>query len=133
MAGRPAGVVRSSASRYKHPRYGRNRPGNAAGRGQACDSRRVSNLLRPASRGGDVVTRPSALARFVALAVGLVIAGCQSGGAGSGTPSTPGSASASQVSVQAPTSLIKASTLTDCVDIEYPPMEYFPSTSVTDP
>ncbi len=79
------------------------------------------------------MTRPSALARFVALAVGLVIAGCQSGGAGSGTPSTPGSASASQVSVQAPTSLIKASTLTDCVDIEYPPMEYFPSTSVTDP
>src|SRR5438105_13302994 len=79
-------------------------------------------LLRPATRGGDDVTRPSALARFMALAVGLIIAGCQSGGAGSGSPS---SAAASQVTVQAPTSLAKAGTVTDCVDIEYPPMEYF--------
>ena len=79
------------------------------------------------------MTRPSALAQFVALAVGLIIAGCQSGGAGSGSPSTAGGAAASQVSVQAPTSLAKAGTVTDCVDIEYPPMEYFPSTSVTDP
>ena len=79
------------------------------------------------------MTRPSALGRFVALAAGsLIIAGCQSGG-GAGSASTSASAGASQVSVQAPTSLIKAGTLTDCVDIEYPPMEYFPSTSETDP
>jgi len=75
------------------------------------------------------VTRPSALVRFVALAVGLIIAGCQSGGEGSASPSTGGSAAASEVSVTAPTSLVKAGTVTDCVDIEYPPMEYFPSTS----
>ncbi len=79
------------------------------------------------------MTRPSAIVRFVALAVGLIIAGCQSGGAGSASPSTGGSAAASEVSVTAPTSLVKAGTVTDCVDIEYPPMEYFPSTSVTDP
>ena len=79
------------------------------------------------------MTRPSALVRFVALAVGLIIAGCQSGGEGSASPSTGGSAAASEVSVTAPTSLVKAGTVTDCVDIEYPPMEYFPSTSVTDP
>ena len=79
------------------------------------------------------MTRPSAFGRFVALAAGsLIIAGCQSGG-GAGSASTSASAGASQVSVQAPTSLIKAGTLTDCVDIEYPPMEYFPSTSETDP
>ena len=60
------------------------------------------------------MTRPSALARFMALAVGLIIAGCQSGGAGSGSPS---SAAASQVTVQAPTSLAKAGTVTDCVDV----------------
>src|SRR5437763_16153105 len=77
--------------------------------------------------------RPSALVRFAALAVGLIIAGGQSGGEGSASPSTGGSAAASEVSVTAPTSLVKAGTVTDCVDIEYPPMEYFPSTSVTDP
>src|SRR5437763_5226698 len=77
--------------------------------------------------------RPSALVRFAALAVGLIIAGGQSGGEGSASPSTGGSAAASEVSVTAPTSLAKAGTVTDCVDIEYPPMEYFPSTSVTDP
>jgi polar amino acid transport system substrate-binding protein len=75
------------------------------------------------------VTRSSALVRFLAITVGLIIAGCQSGGAGSPSASTAGS----QVSVKAPTSLVKAGTVTDCVDIEYPPMEYFPSTSVTDP
>jgi polar amino acid transport system substrate-binding protein len=37
------------------------------------------------------------------------------------------------VSVTPPTSLIKSGTLTDCVDIEYSPMEFFSSASVTDP
>jgi polar amino acid transport system substrate-binding protein len=32
-----------------------------------------------------------------------------------------------------PTSLITPGTVVDCVDIEYPPMEYFPSADVTDP
>ena len=32
----------------------------------------------------------------------------------------------------APTSLITPGTITDCVDIEYPPMEYFPTSDVTD-
>ena len=78
------------------------------------------------------MTRASALGRFVALAVGaLIMVACQS--AGGSSPSASASAGASQVSVQAPTSLAKAGTLTDCVDIEYPPMEYFPSTSETDP
>jgi polar amino acid transport system substrate-binding protein len=33
----------------------------------------------------------------------------------------------------APTSLLTPGTVVDCVDIEYPPMEYFPSADVTDP
>jgi polar amino acid transport system substrate-binding protein len=77
--------------------------------------------------------RRSAVTRFVIMAVVLVIAGCQSGGGGSAAPTSAGSAGASEVSVQAPTSLIKADTVTDCVDIEYPPMEFFSSTAVTDP
>jgi polar amino acid transport system substrate-binding protein len=78
------------------------------------------------------VARPSAFMRFGALALGLMVAGCQSGGGGT-TPSSSASSGVNEVSVTPPTSLIKAGTLTDCVDIEYPPMEYFPSTSVTDP
>jgi ABC-type amino acid transport substrate-binding protein len=35
--------------------------------------------------------------------------------------------------VVVPTSLITAGKVVDCVDIEYPPMEYFPSADVTDP
>jgi polar amino acid transport system substrate-binding protein len=54
-------------------------------------------------------------------------------GGSSAAPSEAASAAASAFSVAAPTSLITPGTLTDCVDIEYPPMEYFPSTNVTDP
>src|ERR1043166_8530500 len=89
-------------------------------------------MPRPACRGGDDVARPSAFMRFGALALGMIVAGCQSGGGGT-TPGSSASSGANEVSVTPPTSLVKAGTLTDCVDIEYPPMEYFPSTSVTDP
>src|ERR1700704_5605299 len=63
----------------------------------------------------------------VLLAVALATAAC----GGSSTSTGPGAST--KVSVTPPTSLIKSGTLTDCVDIEYSPMEYFASASVTDP
>jgi polar amino acid transport system substrate-binding protein len=50
--------------------------------------------------------------------------------AASAAPSAPASLAAS---IPAPTSLITAGQLVDCVDIEYPPLEYFPTSAVTDP
>ena len=82
--------------------------------------------------------------RLAALAAvaSLVVACSGGGGTASGTPTqATGSAGATQagptaeatpVTIAPPTSLIKAGTLTDCVDIEYPPMEFFPP-DVTDP
>ena len=78
-------------------------------------------------------------ASFLALAIAaLVLAACKSGG--SPSPSASASAAAASASVAptatpipAPTSLITAGQLVDCVDIEYPPLEYFPSADVTDP
>ncbi len=73
---------------------------------------------------------------FLALAIAAVLlAACSGAGA---SPSTgPASASvapsASTVAIPPPTSLITAGQLVDCVDIEYPPLEYFPSADVTDP
>jgi polar amino acid transport system substrate-binding protein len=46
---------------------------------------------------------------------------------------TPGPTEEPTPGVLVPTSLISAGTVVDCVDIEYPPMEYFPSADVTDP
>lgn len=43
------------------------------------------------------------------------------------------SAAAPAASITTPTTLLTPGTLVDCVDIEYPPMEYFPSADVTDP
>ena len=63
----------------------------------------------------------------VLLAVALATAGC------GGSSTSAGTSASTKVSVTPPTSLIKSGTLTDCVDIEYPPMEYFASASVTDP
>jgi len=68
----------------------------------------------------------------------LLLAACQPAGgspsaAASVAPSTAASAAPSAVSVAPPTTLITAGQLVDCVDIEYPPLEYFPSTDVTDP
>jgi polar amino acid transport system substrate-binding protein len=48
-----------------------------------------------------------------------------------GSPSSPGSQT--KVSVSPPTSLLKSGELSDCVDIEYSPMEYFATAGVTDP
>ena len=64
-----------------------------------------------------------------ALLVGLatVLAAC--GGTTNQASTTP----SSQVKVSAPTSLLTSGQMTDCVDIEYSPMEYFASASVTDP
>jgi polar amino acid transport system substrate-binding protein len=78
--------------------------------------------------------------RWAALvAIGMVATACSNGGAASTAPTQ---APATQPATQAPateepitppTSLITAGTIVDCVDIEYPPMEYFPSADVTDP
>jgi polar amino acid transport system substrate-binding protein len=80
--------------------------------------------------------------RLAALAaVASLVVACNGGGAASGTPTqATGSTAATQaaptaeatpVTIAPPTSLIKAGTLTDCVDIEYKPMEFFPP-DVTD-
>lgn len=83
--------------------------------------------------------------RWAALAaVALIAAGC--GGAGASTAPTQAPATtapatalpataapATATPITAPTSLITPGTIVDCVDIEYPPMEMFPSADVTDP
>ena len=79
-------------------------------------------------------------------AVVLLVAACGSGGgAGSTapskapattTPATSAPASAPPATAEPiapPTSLLSPGKLVDCVDIEYPPMEMFPSADVTDP
>ena len=82
------------------------------------------------------------MTRWAALpAVALIVAACNGGGAsdaptdaGGSPPATQGAptADATPVTIAPPTDLITAGTLTDCVDIEYPPMEFFPP-DVTDP
>src|SRR3989442_14603266 len=69
--------------------------------------------------------RPLMVMPSVLLGLALVLVGCGGISTSSGT--------SSKVSVTPPTSLIKSGTLTDCVDIEYSPMEFFSSASVTDP
>jgi polar amino acid transport system substrate-binding protein len=83
------------------------------------------------------------LTRLAALsAVVFLVAACNGGGA-SDAPTQGGGASAaatqpastadaSPVTITPPTDLIEEGALTDCVDIEYPPMEFFPP-DVTDP
>jgi polar amino acid transport system substrate-binding protein len=67
---------------------------------------------------------------LVALAVAaVVVAACGAESGGSASPS----GSLRPATISPPTSLATAGQLVDCVDIEYPPMEYFPSTDVTDP
>ena len=70
---------------------------------------------------------------------GLIVSACTGGGANSQVPSVSGApasstpasvppsvaASPSAVAIAAPTSLLKAGELSDCVDIEYSPMEFF--------
>ena len=80
--------------------------------------------------------------RFAALgAVAMIAAACTGGGGATMAPSnapasTVPASSAPEVTpltIAAPTGLITAGKLTDCVDIEYSPMEFFPSADVTDP
>jgi polar amino acid transport system substrate-binding protein len=84
-----------------------------------------------------LTTRWAALAATV-----LIAAGCNGGGgatiaptpaATSAATNAPATAAATTMPITAPTSLITPGTIVDCVDIEYPPMEYFPSADVTDP
>jgi polar amino acid transport system substrate-binding protein len=79
-----------------------------------------------------IVRRTSFLA--VAL-LAILLTACQQGGASSPSQaaSEAASAAASASVIPAPTSLINAGELVDCVDIEYPPLEYFETSDVTDP
>jgi len=82
------------------------------------------------------------ITRWAALsAATLIVAACNGGGAGDAPTQTGGSAPATQaaptaeaspVTIAPPTDLITAGTVIDCVDIEYPPMEFFPP-DVTNP
>ena len=77
-------------------------------------------------------------------AMTLIAAGCAQPGSPTNAPTqAPASVAATGAATGAvpsptaepitpPTSLITAGKLVDCVDIEYPPMEYFPSSDVTD-
>ena len=83
------------------------------------------------------------LNRLAALgAVAIIAAGCTGGGGATTAPATtkpatsaPASTAPEEtpVTIPAPTGLITEGKLTDCVDIEYSPMEFFPSADVTDP
>ena len=74
--------------------------------------------------------------RSLVLGAGLVLAAA--GGAAAQSPSAPAGSPVAVPSfgpiagLTAPTTLIAPGTLTDCVDIEYKPMEYFPTSDVTD-
>lgn len=77
---------------------------------------------------------------FVALTTAAVLLAACAGASPSPSlsPSTaPASASVapspSVLVIPAPTSLLTAGQLVDCVDIEYPPLEYFPTADVSDP
>ncbi len=59
----------------------------------------------------------------------VLMAACSGGSGGSGGPSR----SARPATIPPPTSLATDGQLVNCVDIEYPPLEYFPSPDVTDP
>lgn len=73
--------------------------------------------------------------RFAALlAIGAIVAACtgtnapaasQSAAVSAAAPSTAGSAAPTPTPIAPPTSLIKAGELSDCVDVEYSPMEFF--------
>ena len=83
--------------------------------------------------------RPAASAAIV-----LLVAACATGGSASTAPTVvpatiapgtgaPGSAAPTGATIAPPTSLLTPGKIVDCVDIEYPPMEMFPSADVTDP
>ena len=67
---------------------------------------------------------------LVAMGVASVVLAACGGGPGG---SAEASGSTRPATIPAPTSLATAGELVNCVDIEYPPLEYFPSPDVTDP
>jgi len=75
------------------------------------------------------VNRTRAIMASILTVMALIASACSFGA----SPIPVGTAPPNAASVVAPTSLIKAGTVVDCVDIEYPPMEMFPSADVTDP
>jgi polar amino acid transport system substrate-binding protein len=75
------------------------------------------------------MTRTAAAAAIV-----ILVAACGPGGGATSAPTqAPGTAAPTLGGITPPTSLLTPGKLVDCVDIEYPPMEYFPSADVTDP
>lgn len=73
---------------------------------------------------------------FVAVAIATVLLAACAGAGSSASPSEAApsaSAGESALAIPPPTSLITAGQLVDCVDIEYPPLEYFETSDVTDP
>ena len=85
--------------------------------------------------------RPN-IKRFAALlAIGAIVAACtstnapasQSSAPSAAAPSTAGSAAPTPTPIPPPTSLIKAGELSDCVDVEYSPMEFFAPADPTKP
>lgn len=78
--------------------------------------------------------------RLAALAALGILVGACAGGSATNAPVTQApptqavtDAPATTTPIAPPTSLITAGKIVDCVDIEDPPMEYFPSADVTDP
>ena len=82
--------------------------------------------------------------RSAAVAAIMLVAACGPGGGASTAPTSgpatagpataaPASAGPTSEVIAPPTSLLTPGKIVDCVDIEYPPMEYFPSADITDP
>jgi polar amino acid transport system substrate-binding protein len=91
--------------------------------------------MRRRVKGHTVIVRRSSFLA-VSIAAVLLSACAQAGSSPSQEPSEEPageSAAASAAVIPAPTSLITAGQLVDCVDIEYPPLEYFETSDVTDP
>jgi polar amino acid transport system substrate-binding protein len=81
------------------------------------------------------VDRSSLTLRSMSLGASLLVV--LAGGAVAQSPSAPAASPMGSVapapSLTTPTTLLTPGILVDCVDIEYAPMEYFPSSDVTDP
>jgi polar amino acid transport system substrate-binding protein len=86
------------------------------------------------------VNRSAATLSSIAVVLALVAGACTGGASPTpGATATPTQAATATEGASptpspvVPTSLITPGTVVDCVDIEYPPMEYFPSADETDP
>jgi polar amino acid transport system substrate-binding protein len=96
----------------------------------------------------DTVTGLRKRLLMLAASSAFIVSACSTGGAGTSAPasasaaapaSAPGSVAASESvapsasAIAAPTSLLKSGELSDCVDIEYSPMEFFAPNDPTTP